>query len=405
MRKGFGYPAGVLGLGALLFGGAACLTEQQARLTEDKSNFERQFKELAVQRASIDGLIALNEAHFHEAVVQFTRIIESGTKPEQIADGLVRRGRVYARLGNHARTLEDFRESSRLAPLDPSSALLRGETYLEIGEFDHAMKELTVAVTLSPALGRGYALRGDAYLGLYQLDKALDEYNYALKVSPKTATTFARRAALYGAMEQPSKAFADFEAALQIEGDHPFIYSTRGLVNASKGDYRLAASDFATALLIHSVYQPAYKGRGAVRFAVGEFQGATADLVRAVELWPADETAALWCYLARVRAGQEGKSELENNKLRFRKGSVFYVLADVLLGNAKPNEIHDLFRGQNLASEKVQSAKAQFYLGYHALLSGKAREAVKFFTDTIELRIINSLEFIGAREELKKLSR
>lgn len=148
------------------------------------------------------------------AIEELTTALGVAPSPSQV---LVRRGALYARIGQPREAETDFREAIRrdsshwpayrylgvtrlrlgrpeeaetalreaitLAPQDPESVLYLGETLLAQGRLEAAFDELRRAVDLAPADPRGYTLLGRLFDRLGRADEAMAMHRKATEVA------------------------------------------------------------------------------------------------------------------------------------------------------------------------------------------------------------------------------
>jgi lipoprotein NlpI len=149
----------------------------------------------------------------------------------------------------------------------------------------------------------------------------------------------------------------------------------------------------------------ALRYRGNANFFLGRFSKAAEDYVRSLKRNPKDLYAALWLFLAREFAGQDGQPEL----IRIAKQiDLFYwpgPVANLYLGQASTDEILEAAKDPFLdgTGQKEQSCEAYFYAGQFALLNGDKASAIHLFRSAVATGVTTFIEYDAARLSLERL--
>jgi len=197
------------------------------------------------------------------------------------------------------------------------------------------------------------------------------------------------------------EAIADYTAALKLRSKAS-IYADRGIAYFSKGDDEHALADFGEAIKLDANSSEAYMGRGRLRFARGNFTASVPDFQAAARLKPTDHYAALWLYMAHLRAGESGAPELAKQ-------------ATTLNLDTWPGPVVLLFLGQ-LSADKITPdpdpvplqemgnlCEAQFYKGEYHLIHGDRAQAATAFQAAVDTGVVEFIEYQQARIELAAL--
>jgi lipoprotein NlpI len=206
----------------------------------------------------------------------------------------------------------------------------------------------------------------------------------------------------------------DFDAALESftlaiqSGDLSnanlaVTYTNRGLAYGRKGDNERAIQDYNEAIRLNPNYALAYSGRGRTRFFVAQFQAAQEDFKKALELNPTYPYDAIWLYLARARAGQDGRAELAASVERLKFVGVTKQIVSLFLGKTTTDDLFLAAKSPDPKKQKENLCEAQYYAGQHVLLRGKKSEARKLFSTAVESCPAGFVEYFGAKAELKRL--
>ncbi|MGE5303177.1 MAG: tetratricopeptide repeat protein [Alphaproteobacteria bacterium] len=180
-------------------------------------------------------------------------------------------------------------------------------------------------------------------------------------------------------------------------------YTNRGLAYDRKGDNERAIRDFNEAIRLNPNLAGAYTGRGRTRFFVAQFQAAQEDFKRALELNPTYPYDAIWLYLARARAGQDGRAELAASVERLKFVGVTEQIVSLFLGKTTTDDLFLVAKNSDPKKQKENLCEAQYYTGQYVLLRGNKSEARKLFSNAVETCPTDFVEYFGAQAELKRL--
>jgi len=149
----------------------------------------------------------------------------------------------------------------------------------------------------------------------------------------------------------------------------------------------------------------ALRYRGNANFFLGRFGPAVGDYTDSLKREPNDLYAAVWLYMTREFAGQDGRPEL----IRItKKLDLFYwpgPVVKLFLGQIGADEVLDAARDPFLDDEtqNEQACEAYFYAGQYALLAGDKEAAIRLFRAAVETGVTSFIEYDAARLALKRL--
>jgi putative GTP pyrophosphokinase len=142
--------------------------------------------------ASIDdlllrGLLSHNARKYHEAIADYSRVMELG--PPQFIKSviLMHRGMARFALSEYATALEDFSEAIGLNRDNPRSYFYRAETLRYLGRHEEAINDFNVALGLDPFRSEFFLGRARTFLEYGKRDKARSDCRAALNLSPDLA--------------------------------------------------------------------------------------------------------------------------------------------------------------------------------------------------------------------------
>jgi len=123
-----------------------------------------------------------------------------------------------------------------------------------------------------------------------------------------------------------------------------------------------------------------------------------------------DAEGAIWLYLARTRAGGDGRPELEGSSRRLDLTGWPGKVVALYLGVATPEHVLGAARSADPRIARVQTAEAYFYLGELALLRADVAEARRRFDAVVDLvgkdvALKRLSAYAGAMAELRRLLR
>src|ERR1022692_1591202 len=208
--------------------------------------------------------------------------------------------------------------------------------------------------------------QGDAHLVKGDYDKAIQDYNQAISRDPKSARALAGRGAAY----------------------------------LDRGDYDRAIQDFNEALRLNPKTGRAVMNRGIANMYAGHFPEAQQDLIQNLQLDPKDPYRAMWLYLARAKAGTDGKAELKTNASGLDLSKWPGPVIQLYLGQSTPEDVLHA-----TGSDGDQKCEYSFYAGEYRALRGERPEALALFRTASEGCPKDFIEYVPAVIELNNLEK
>jgi len=140
-----------------------------------------------------------------------------------------------------------------------------------------------------------------------------------------------------------------------------------------------------------------------LRFYLGQYGAAARDFQRSLALRPGNAYAALWLFLARQRAGLDGRGELAKNTRGLRLSAWPGKVVGLFLGKTTAQEVIQATKLPDSRRQRERESEAFFYIGQYHLLVGDRKRAERFFRRSLLAGITTFVEHAGAETELKKL--
>jgi lipoprotein NlpI len=268
---------------------------------------------------------------------------------------------------------------------------------------DRAMQEFNEAIRLNPNGAEAHAGRGAIYIIKRDTDHAMQDFNEAIRLNPNDAVAYTGRGLAYAANGDTDRAIRDFNEAIRLNPGNANAYTGRGNASAAKGDSDRAMQDYNEAIRLSPNYPGAYFSRGLTRFFLAMFQAAQEDFKKALELDATFPYCAIWLYLARARAGQDGRAELAANAEKLKFVGITEQIVSLFLGKTTPDDLFSAAKSLDAKRQKATLCEAQYYAGQHALLRGNETEARKLFSAAVETCPTNVEIYSGAQAELRRL--
>jgi predicted Zn-dependent protease len=161
---------------------------------------------------------------------------------------LQKRGRAYAKKGQHELALADFSKAIQLKPNDVALRVLRGRAYHDLRRHEDALRDYEEALRLAPnniGARNGRAITNRA---MQRYEAALTDYDELIRYNPSFVAGYFNRALLLIDLNKPDDAMRDLNEAISIDKDYAGAYAQRGLLHEKSGAREQAIADFRAAL-------------------------------------------------------------------------------------------------------------------------------------------------------------
>lgn len=183
-----------------------------------------------------------------------------------------------------------------------------------------------------------------------------------------------------------------------------------GKMLAGQGDWVTAAAELDEVVRLQPDFADAQFLRGVALLYADRPVDAEASLAQGMALEPGDAYLVFWHYLAQAR-GQGGTGGDAEETLRkamtlraMRTDRWPGVLGAALLGEVEEAMV---LRLATVGSPKQRAswlAEGFFYMGQRKLLEGDTHLAETYFKQAISTRATRDIEYVAAKEELRRLS-
>lgn len=134
-----------------------------------------------------DGLIALNEKKYDEALVYLSRAIK--LEPD-FAETYFLRATAYYEMKNYEKAISDYTSCIKYNPSHDRAYLFRGISYEEMESIENAISDYTRAIELNPDDSNYYNIRGSLYYmnsEKYDISLALEDFKKGCELGDKRA--------------------------------------------------------------------------------------------------------------------------------------------------------------------------------------------------------------------------
>ena len=271
---------------------------------------------------------------------------------------------------------------------------------------DLAIQHCTAAIQSRKAgnetIAEWHVQRGIRWSRKRNYDQAIADHSAALQLDAKATNAHYNRGTAWSNKGEFERAIADFDAAAKLKPDDPVVYHARGIELAVKGDYPRALADFAKALQLNNKAEGVYFARGRTYFHASDFVRAAADLDAALAEKP-NIYVALWLFLARKRAGDDGATDLLERDTRRLRGGWPTPLIALFMDRTDVASINIAANASDPALRRDIQCEADFYVAQAHLIKGERKPAQALLQRVLGNCPKNLLEYEGALAETRRL--
>jgi lipoprotein NlpI len=284
----------------------------------------------------------------------------------------MRRAGLYELRQDYERALADLDTAEKLAPKHAALLYLRSLLRGRKGDLDGAYADVERAIALDPKIADGYNTRG--WIRLQRKD-------------------------VEGAM-------ADFDRALALEPNHLPARGNRANALGAKGDHARALEDLE-AIAAASPQNANHRTIGLFRYYLGQYPESAAALERALQAQPDDPYAAIWRYLAQMRAGlaKEARPALAEAAKTLPRDKWPAAVVDFYLGKAAEPALMAAADDADPKTRAEQLCEANFYAGALKALRNQGAQALPQLRAAEKDCPREFVEYNGALAELERLKK
>ncbi len=281
--------------------------------------------------------------------------------------------RCVARSGSPQLDIDTCSQAIRAGGLEPVSLAtvyqMRGRAFNDYGLHELAARDFDAAIELNPGSAEAFNGRGLArhHLGAYEA--AIDDYGVALRLFPRYARAYRNRGVSHHFAGALDLAVADYGAAQRSDPNDPAAYALRGLSHYHRGEFAAAAADLAAALSLQYPY----------------------------------DQGPLFLYLARTRAGRDGRADLAMTATAFEPPVWPAPLFELFLGRSAPDDVLAAAMSAEPKFRDERLREARYFLGQQALIENRPAAAIAWFQAVIDTDMSVNFDVLGARAELARL--
>lgn len=285
------------------------------------------------------------------------------------------------------------------------AAVLISRGFAEIGkhETDAAIADFSRAIQLTPDDPGPYVMRGLARYAKADWKEAHSDFDHALRLDPDRVSALLGRGALELAQQDAKGAIRDFDRVIALRGDNADAYEERAAARMLAGDLDGVMADLDKARALAPDDREVLYPRGMVRFLKGDEKGAVDDLMHADPGKKMQDYRAILLYLARTRAGQDGKPALAAAVAKAAHQWPYPVMA-FLLGRITPQQLLQE-AGKPGAAQQGNKCEANYYLAEWYLLKDDKGHAGPLLRKAVDSCPKDFDEYFNARVRLKQLGK
>ncbi|PKN06255.1 MAG: hypothetical protein CVU72_05415 [Deltaproteobacteria bacterium HGW-Deltaproteobacteria-7] len=113
------------------------------------------------------------------------------------ADAFNNRGNVYAALGQHQKSIEEYNKAIALKSGYADAYNNRGSAFFKLGQYQYAVNDFDEAILRKPDYADAYNNRGGAFFKLGHFQLAVEDFNKAILLKPDYAEAYNNRAIVF----------------------------------------------------------------------------------------------------------------------------------------------------------------------------------------------------------------
>jgi tetratricopeptide (TPR) repeat protein len=240
---------------------------------------------------SEDGLIALAELRYDDAIRCFTNAINHSTNSDVVLSAHTNRAAAYGAKNELDNAIKDYDAVIQLAKPEKvesktAAYFERGICMAKKGEPIKALSDCSEAIRLSPKNEFAWYKRGVCYTMFGDYEKALDDFYEAINIDPDYVDALMERGRARCKLRLYDSGIMDFTRVISLQPRNDGAFNYRGTAYAFAGKFESAVADFNEAIRIDPKSSQAYFKRGCVYKRLKQFSKAKEDYATAFRLDP-----------------------------------------------------------------------------------------------------------------------
>jgi len=349
------------------------------------------------------------------ATKQFAKSRDDASKVVELdptrLDAHLHLGSTCALLGQNDRAVTAYTKAIELAPESFRAYTGRSAAHLAANEYDLVIADVDKAISMSPEnwkeQWRLYLVRAVAHKAKSQYDRGIADATRVITLNPKESTAYGIRADCLALKGKLDEAMVDMNRAVDLDPKDDGIHVDRGWLYYRMNKYAQAVADLTKAINLNPKNDAACLRRGVMRFYAERHTAAIADFAASQRLRPDGMYPAIWLYLCRKRAGQDGSKELATFAKAHLKADSTWPAAVIrlYLGTWTPKQCLDAAGDKNKTIERRQKCEAWFYLGQYSFHINRPDAAKKCFEKCLARDVKDSLAHHAAKAELTRMGK
>lgn len=237
-------------------------------------------KDAIILLYSYRGNTYLKMGHPHEAIADYTRVIELDPN---YARAYGNRGLAHKTNGNLDQAMADYSKAIELNPVSVPDYINRGNLHQDLDSIKLAIADYTKAIEHDSMCILAYFNRGTAYDSNDNPELAIADYTRVLELNSSYAPAYNNRGRAYEKTDNLDQAFVDYTKAIKYDSLFVEAYNNRGNVYQKRGHFKLAITEYDKAIEVDSTYALTYNNRGLIYHKEGILDSAIIDFTKAIK--------------------------------------------------------------------------------------------------------------------------
>ncbi|MBN2381768.1 tetratricopeptide repeat protein [bacterium] len=303
------------------------------------------------QPHSVLGEILYKEENYQEALVYLMKSISLNKKQSKIHNLI---GLCYLKQEDMSAAVSSFRDAIKFSKDNFEANFYLANTLYQIQNFKESQEVYEECLKINPKNLVVYYKLASAYQEDGNIEKTIDTYKRFLKHYPQNMAGLLKLGETYYKANDTKSALETFQEVLKISPDQAESYFFIGNIYRDDKQYDQAMENYNKALELNPALLEGYVSRSALFKRSGKYEQALSDLREAERVDPSSEeikTGIADCYVSLGQLDQAG-----------------LVLSQIVESNPR-------------------NGIAVYNLGRIQLKQGRTQEAIKYFSDALQLDV------------------